>query len=456
MNTSLIKELTKKWSQPKGLPGKGYELVREENGLSPCAQSEAIMISKGMGVMDFQAFWKGLTYGNSGLNLDEVTAKTLGISVIHSVLLRRFNDLSSQSPAIVLNEPEKVLGKNWNKVLEFWHFIDSVTREELLEKLSSEIGSDKYKSKKADLKTLTETLNVIIPDLHYLPGESGPLDSTLVERKTEEEVAKLIPEFKVSYSSNQHAPRYLPKLEWLEKYPNDTAYTDNVIVVGDYSRAYFGWIAPYDYFRSNSSSKISSLGLQVLFACATNEIQTLRKGQSYEDLYFCKIVGYNPLKGNTIRKIQRKVREHKQSLLANLNRFYRIVDNSIFSRLSKDENVRKAPTKEMIEGLLELTEDDIVSGKAYGKIMETYDVGMGRFFGHLDVQVPRLGPNSEADTQFYILIQRLKDLFHVWPVSFCDVESHTSKEGSVWAVRLRKEVYKTSRVNVPGGWKGGG
>ena len=436
------------------MPGKGYELVREENGLSPCAQSEAIMISKGMGVMDFQAFWKGLTYGSSGLNLDEVTAKTLGISVIHSILLRRFNDLSSQSPAIVLNEPEKVLGKNWNKVLEFWHFIDSVTREELLEKSSSEIGSDKYKSKKADLKTLTETLNVIIPDLHYLPGESEPLDSTLVERKTEEEVAKLIPKFKVSYSSNQHTPRYLPKIEWLEKYPNDTAYTDNVIVVGDYSRAYFGWIAPYDYFRSNSSSEISSLGLQVLFACATNEIQTLRKGQSYEDLYFCKIVGYNPLKGNTIRKVQRKVREHKQSLLTNLNRFYRMVDNSIFSRLSKDENVRKAPTKEMIEGLLELTEDDIVSGKAYGKILETYDVGMGRFFGSLEIQVPKLGPNSEADTKFHGLIQQLKDLFDVWPVSFCDVEKPTSREGSVWAVRLRKEVSHTRRVNVPGGYKG--
>jgi hypothetical protein len=461
MNTSLIKELTKKWSQLEGMPGKGYELVREENGLSPCAQSEAIMISKGMGVMDFQAFWKGLTYGNSGLNLDEVTAKTLGISVIHSILLRRFNDLSSQSPAIVLNEPEKILGENWGKVSEFWHFVDSITQgqwEELLEALSNNTKQKEYESRKKDLKLLTETLDVITPDLYYLLGHSEPLDPTLVERKTEEEVAKLIPEFKVSYSSNQHAPRYLPGLEWLEKYPNDTAYTDNVIVVGDYSRAYFGWIAAADYVLTNLPSGfngISSRELQVLLACATNEIQTLRKGQSYEDLYFCKIVGYNPLKGNTIRKVQRKVREHKQSLLANLNRFYRIVDNSIFSRLSKDENVRKAPTKEMIEGLLELTEDDIVSGKAYGKILETYDVGMGRFFGYLEIQVPRLGPNSEADTEFYQLIKRLKDRFDVWPVSFCDVENPISKEGSVWAVRLKNEVSQKRRVNVPGGWKEG-
>lgn len=38
-NTELIKKLTKKWSKPEGMPGKGYELVREERGLSPCAQT---------------------------------------------------------------------------------------------------------------------------------------------------------------------------------------------------------------------------------------------------------------------------------------------------------------------------------------------------------------------------------------------------------------------------------
>ena len=461
MNTSLIKELTKKWSQPEGLPGKGYELVREEDGLSPCAQSEAIMISKGMGVMDFQAFWKGLTYGSSGLNLDEVTAKTLGISVIHSILLRRFNDLSSQSPAIVLNGPEKILGKNCNKVLEFWHFVDSITREqweELLGVLSNNTKPKEYESRKKDLKLLTETLDVITPDLYYLLGHSEPLDPALVEKKTEEEVAKVTPEFKVSYSSNQHAPRCMPDVDWLELNPGDTVIAKKMIVIGDYSRAYFGWIAASDYALTNLPSGfngLSSRALQVLLACVTNEIQTLEKGQSYEDLYFCKIMGYNPLKGNTIRKVQRKVREYKQSLQMNLNRFYRIVDNSIFSRLSKDENVRKAPTKEMIEGLLELTEDDIVSGKAFNKIQETYGVGMGRFFGSLQIQVPKLGPNSEADTKFYELIKQLKDIFDVWPVSFCDVENPTSKEGSVWAVRLRKEVSQTRRVNVPGGWKGG-
>lgn len=459
MNTNLVAKLTEKWSQPDGMPGKGYVLVREENGLNPCAQSEAIMLSKSIGVMDFQAFWKGLsTYGSSGLNLDEVAANALGISVVHSILLRRFNDLSSQSPAIVLNEPEKVLGKNWNKVLEFWHFIDSITREqweELQGGLSNTIKTKEYESKKRNLKLLTETLDVITPDLYYLIGGSEPLDRALVDIKTEEEVAKVVPEFKVSYSSNQHAPECMPDVDWLGLNPGDTVIAEKVVVIGDYSRAYFGWVAASDYVMSNLPSGfngLSSRALQVLLACATNEIQTLERGQSYEDLYFCKIIGYNPLKGNTLRKVQRKAREYKQSLLMNLNKFYRIVDNSIFSRLSKDENVRKAPTKEMIEGLLELTEDDIVSGEAYNKIRETYDVGMGRFFGSLRIQVPKLGPNSEADTKFYVLIQQLKDIFDVWPVSFCDVENPSSKEGSVWAVRLRKEVSQSRRVNVPRGY----
>lgn len=439
MNTNLVAKLTEKWSQPEGMPGKGYELVREENGLSPCAQSEAIMLSKSIGIMDFQALWKG------GLNLDKITAKTLGISVIHSVLLRRFNDLSSQSPAIVLNEPEKVLGNNWDKVLEFWHFIDSLTQgqlKELLGELLNKIETKEYESRKRVLKLLTETLDVIIPDLYYLMGRSEPLDPALVDRKTEEEVAKVIPEFKVSYSSNQHAPKILPES------------TRNVIVVGDYSRAYFGWIAAFDYARSDILPVgLSSRALQVLLACATNEIQTLEKGQSYEDLYFCKIIGYNPTRGNTLRKVQRKAREYKQSLLDNLIRFYRITDNLIFSNLSKDTNVKQAPTKEMVEGVLDLSVDDIVNELAWKKIRETYEVGKGRFFGTLRIRVPKLGPDTEADKKFYELVNALKQDYYVQPLSFCDVENSSSKEGAEWAVSSKNAEKFKPRFNAPTGYK---
>lgn len=456
MNTKLVKRLVEKWSQPGGLPGKGYELVREENGLSPCAQSEAIMLSRGIGVMDFQAFWKGLsTYGSSGLNLDKVTAKTLGISVVHSILLRRFNDLSSQNPAIVLNEPEKVLGENWDKVLEFWHFVSSLSQENLgnlLKQVESEKDAKRYESKKRDLKCLTNSLKVVTPDLFYTIESSVPLDPASVVRKTSEEVAKTIPGFKVSYSSNQHAPKCMPDVEWLELYPGDTAITKKMMVIGDYSRAYFGWIAPYDYVRSNFLSQVGSLDLQILLACATNEIQTLEKGQSYEDLYFCKILGYNPTRGNTLRKVQRKAREYKQSLLGNLSKIYRTMDNLVFSNLSKDAKVKQSPTKEMVEGLLELTEDDILSGESWDKIQRTYEVGKGRFFGTLQVKIPKLGLNSKADAHFYQLVERLREnSFDVWPLSFCVSvvsEPDSEEEGSVWAICSREERFKP-RFNAP-------
>lgn len=461
MDFSLVNKLTKKWSKPEGLPGKGYELVRQEGGLSPCAQSEAIMLSKGMGVMDFQAFLKGGTM--RGSNLDKVTARTLKISVIHSILLRRFNDLSSQSPAIVLNEPEKVLGKNWRKVLDFWYYIDSISQDgwkELLKDLPEKTKSDDYVAQKVALKNLTESLEVIIPDLYYLLGvTSKPLDSNSVRKITEEELAQKRPGFKIHHSSNQQKPVLIldPDSERAKKYPNDTPFFDSrVAVVGDYSRAYFGWVAPYDYFLSNSpfppltNPNIVSK-LQVLFACATNEIQVLGDDQSFEDLYFCKIIGYDPTKNYTLEKISRKFEEYKNSLADAVERIYLISNNYLFSRFSKDPEVSREATKEMVEGLLELTEEDIVNGAAYDKIQETYEIGKGRFFQSLHIRVPKLGANTEADSKFYQLTQKLKETYYVQPLSYCDKEDSTSEEGSEWAIRATKDQIKP-RFNAPKGF----
>jgi hypothetical protein len=369
--------------------------------------------------------------------------------------LRRFNDLSSQNPAIVLNKPEKVLGRNWDKVLEFWHFVSSLSQgnlRDMLKQVGSEKSAGRYESKRRDLKLLTETLDVITPDLYYLIGSSVPLDSALVVRKTEEEVAEVIPGFKVSYSSNQHAPKCMPDASWLELNPGETVVAEKMMVIGDYSRAYFGWIAPYDYVRSNFTSRVGSIDLQILLACATNEIQTLERGQSYEDLYFCKIIGYNPTEGNTFRKVQRVARKYKQSLLDNLNKFYRITDNLLFSNLSKDTNVKQAPTKEMVNGVLDLSEEDILNGNAYAKIQQTYEVGKGRFFGSLEIHVPKLGPNTKVNTEFYALVQKLKDnLFDVWPQSFCETGDSGTAEGAVWAISSRKER-SHSRFNAPKGY----
>lgn len=456
MNRKLINKLSEKWSQPDGLPGKGYEVVREDNGLSPCAQSEAVMLSKGMGVMDFEAFLKGSLSGYGNVNLDKFTAKTLGISTVHSVLLRRFNDLSSLNPAIVLNQPERVLGKNWDRVLEFWHFIDSLPQvrlNELLEEMLDRVGSKEYESRKTELKASAENLDVITPDLYYSLGGAKPLDPSEFIKMTEEEVVKEIPSFSIYNSSNQHQPRVIPGLERVKRYPNSiNACPDKegATVVGDYSRAYFGWIAPYDYFRSNFPGGPELMKLQVLFACATNEIQALTRDQRYEDLYFCKIIGYDPFRSSVLRKVRRKAKEYNELFSGVIGRVYRIIDNTVFSRLSKDEDVRQAPTKEMVEGLVELTEDEILSGEAFDKIVKTFNVGKGRFFGYLTVRVPKFGDNTVVNDKFYELTQKLKGDFDVRPRSFCDEDGPKSEEGSEWAISARREI-ANPRFNAPQG-----
>ena len=61
---------------------------------------------------------------------DREVAKLLGISVAHSVLLRKINDSQDGAPSDVLTNPEKYLGPNYQKVLEFWFKIDSLSTEQ--------------------------------------------------------------------------------------------------------------------------------------------------------------------------------------------------------------------------------------------------------------------------------------------------------------------------------------
>ncbi len=58
---------------------------------------------------------------------DAETAKLLGISRTHSVLLRRVNDKQDGAPSIVLTNPEAVLGDQANLVLAFWRYLDGRT-----------------------------------------------------------------------------------------------------------------------------------------------------------------------------------------------------------------------------------------------------------------------------------------------------------------------------------------
>jgi hypothetical protein len=59
---------------------------------------------------------------------DIETAKILGISVAHSRFLRMLNYSESDSPQEVLTNPEKYLGPNYQEVLRFWDYLDTVSR----------------------------------------------------------------------------------------------------------------------------------------------------------------------------------------------------------------------------------------------------------------------------------------------------------------------------------------
>lgn len=417
MNKKLIKKLTEKWSSPDGMPAKGSALAEGGMGLSPCAQSEAVMLSKGIGVVDFKAFLEGSlskSYNDWGGNLDQVTAKALGISVIHAILLRRFNDLSSLNPAIPLNEPEKVLGKNWEKVLEFWHFVESLSQEKLgeLGKLVESMSkSVEYRSRKVDLKLLTEGLDVIVPDLYFKSlGLCGYLDPSTYVKKTVEEMHLSPPS-----PEDQTGPKII--------HNNPPLMNE---VVGDYSRAYFGWIAPYDYFLSNNFALpfLCQHSLKFLFACATNEIQTLDENSCYDNLYFCGIIGYDPFENHTLKVIKRKIREYVGSFLRYLNRAHRIVDNTIFSAINKTDVVNQSLYGTLGKFTIRLTENDILQDRAYDKII-------GAFVGKKgSLVVPKLGCESRANQEFFKLMHRLKTDFSMYPLSY-----HGGKDkGSRWAI----------------------
>lgn len=58
---------------------------------------------------------------------DKITAKLLGISITHAVLLRRVNDSVGGAPQLVLTNPEEVIGNKAPMLLGFWHFLDNLT-----------------------------------------------------------------------------------------------------------------------------------------------------------------------------------------------------------------------------------------------------------------------------------------------------------------------------------------
>lgn len=116
MNTEAIQTLVAKWSEPGGIPFKG-KLISDDGCM--CAQGQALHYVGG---------WDADRLRGAGqAEADQETAKLLGISIAHAILLRRINDGQPGAPSVVLTNPEQVLGDQAHIVLAFWRHLDRMT-----------------------------------------------------------------------------------------------------------------------------------------------------------------------------------------------------------------------------------------------------------------------------------------------------------------------------------------
>jgi hypothetical protein len=112
------------WNNERNIPFKG-KLISEEppaEGQPPttcmCAQGQVLHLIGGKTVKKIKEL--------DQRQADKGVAKLLGISVNHSRLLRVVNDEREGSPQDVLSNPGKYLGPNWETVLRFWLYYDSL------------------------------------------------------------------------------------------------------------------------------------------------------------------------------------------------------------------------------------------------------------------------------------------------------------------------------------------
>ena len=116
MNTDAIQTLVAKWSDPGGIPFKG-SLISSDGCM--CAQGQALHYVGG---------WDADRLRDAGqADADRETAKLLGISVGHAILLRHINDGQPGAPSVVLTDPAKALGDQAHIVLAFWRHLDRMT-----------------------------------------------------------------------------------------------------------------------------------------------------------------------------------------------------------------------------------------------------------------------------------------------------------------------------------------
>jgi hypothetical protein len=120
---SAAQQIVSYWKNSRVIPFKRKLISKDDNGnVCMCAQGQVLY--KLGGYTEEQLF------DMSTYTADKETARILGISLTHSVFLRKINDKCEGSPQDVLSNPAKYLGPNWENVLNFWIYLDTLSIEE--------------------------------------------------------------------------------------------------------------------------------------------------------------------------------------------------------------------------------------------------------------------------------------------------------------------------------------
>ena len=125
MTPDLTAILTR-WATDEGRPFKGQLIDMQAYKADPeslscfCAQGQVLHLIGGWDADRLMTTTQD--------EADNATAKLLGISSTHAVLMRNINDSIDGAPAIVLTHPERVLGDQAQTVLAFWRYLDRMTQ----------------------------------------------------------------------------------------------------------------------------------------------------------------------------------------------------------------------------------------------------------------------------------------------------------------------------------------
>lgn len=127
-----LQEIITRWNSNEGKPYKGnlidwnaYDGDGEEapaNIGCMCAQGQVLHLLAGWSPSKLK--------DTEQRQADQETAKLLNISVAHAILLRKVNDSVDGAPAIVLTNPEKIIGDQAHIILAFWQHIDRMTAQD--------------------------------------------------------------------------------------------------------------------------------------------------------------------------------------------------------------------------------------------------------------------------------------------------------------------------------------